>query len=62
MSNAYNSGNNKKEILKFMYPVSPMKNNSLKNIKLYTNLMQLNLTISKNEEKLCIYSVSIDPE
>lgn len=62
MSNANNSENNKKEILKFMYPVSPMKNNSLKNIKLYTNLMQLNLTISKNEEKLCIYSVSIDPE
>ena len=51
-------------VVKFVNPTAPTKNQSLRNndlvVNLTTNLMKLE--ISKSEQKLCIYSVSILPE
>ena len=49
---------------KFIYPAAPKKNPNLRGkdalVTLTTNLIQLK--IDKKEQKLCIYSVSIEPE
>ena len=52
------------EIVKFAQPQAPSKNTDLRRkdmlVELLTNLKKLE--ISKSEQKLCIYSVSIEPE
>ena len=49
---------------KFTYPMAPQKNSEFRNnnmiVHLTTNLLKLE--ISKSEQKLCIYSVSVLPE
>ena len=51
-------------LAKFNYPSAPEKNNYLRNkdniVNLTTNLLKLE--ISKSEQKLCIYSVTVSPE
>jgi aubergine-like protein len=65
MQNNSNPNNNdSNSIVKFSNPAAPSKNQLLRKtdmvVNLTTNLMKLE--ISKSEQKLCIYSVSIVPE
>ena len=65
MQNNSNPNNNdSNSIVKFSNPAAPSKNLNLRKtdmvVNLTTNLMKLE--ISKSEQKLCIYSVSIVPE
>jgi aubergine-like protein len=65
MQNNSNPNNNDSNaIVKFSNPAAPSKNQLLRKtdmvVNLTTNLMKLE--ISKSEQKLCIYSVSIVPE
>ncbi len=61
-----NQDSNKKStaISKFINPSAPQKNPQFRNrdmiVNLTTNLLKLE--ISKSEQKLCIYSVSVSPE
>ncbi len=58
------NNNDSTSIAKFVNPAAPSKNIDLRKndmiVNLITNLMKLE--ISKSEQKLCIYSVSIEPE
>ena len=53
-----------KALVTLSYPMAPKKNQNLRNndqiVNLSTNLLKLE--ISKQEQKLCIYSISITPE
>ena len=54
----------KKDKFKLSYPSLPKHNNTLRSrdqiVDLTTNLLKLQ--ISENEQKLCLYSVSLEPE
>ena len=64
MSQEIPKENEKKALVKYVYPKAPPKNSEFRKnnaiVDLTTNLMKLK--ISENEQKLCIYSVSIEPE
>ena len=66
MSNSNQAAKNNKAEPKYKYPIAPPKDDNLRKnnplVKLKTNLLKLMLTKQQHEQKLCIYSIFIEPE